>query len=46
MAGVKAKNGGGIGMVDGVIKYIEFTVEVDLDKRGSTKVKKPYYDKF
>lgn len=46
MAGIKAKNGGRIGMVDGVIKYIEFTVEVDIPKRGSTKVKKPFYDKF
>jgi hypothetical protein len=46
MAGFKAKNGGRIGMVDGVIKYIEFTAEVDIDRRASTSVKKPYYDKF
>jgi hypothetical protein len=46
MAGIQAKNGGRIGMVDGVIKYIEFTAEVDINKRGSTAIKKPYYDKF
>ena len=46
MEGIQAKNGGRIGMVDGVIKYIEFTAEVDINKRGSTADKKPYYDKF
>ena len=46
MAGISAKLGGRIGMVDGVIKYIEFTTEVDINKRGSTAIKKPYYDKF
>ena len=35
-----------VGMVDGVIKYIEFEVEVDLGKRAPTVLKKPYYDQF
>jgi hypothetical protein len=46
MAGIRARGGGNIGMVDGVVKYIEFSAEVDLGKRESSAVKKPYYDKF
>ena len=33
-------------MVGGVIKYIEFTADVEVDKRGSTVVKQPFYNKF
>jgi hypothetical protein len=32
LSGIKAKNGGRIGMVDGVIKYIEFTAEVEIKR--------------
>lgn len=46
MAGIRARGGGGIGMVDGVVKYIEFSCEVDLGKRVASSIKKPYYDKF
>lgn len=46
MAGYKAKAGGRIGYVKGVIKYIEFTAEVDINKRGSSTIKRPYYEKF
>lgn len=45
-AGFKAKAGGRIGMVKGVIKYVEFTAEVDIGKRDSSKIKRPYYNKF
>lgn len=46
MTGIKAKAGGRIGYLDGVIKYIEFTAEADIRKRGPTNIKKPYFDKF
>ena len=44
--GRSALSAGRIGMVDGIIKYIEFQVEVDLEKRAPTVLKRPYYDKF
>lgn len=46
LPGIKAKNGGRIGMVDGVIKYIEFTAEVELKRNDGTVVKKPYFEKI
>jgi hypothetical protein len=33
-------------MVKGVIKYIEFTAEVDISRRASSVIKLPYYEKF
>ena len=33
--------GGRIGIIDGVLRYVEFSAEADIDKRAPSAVKLP-----
>jgi hypothetical protein len=44
MAGYKAKNGNQIGMVGGILRYVEFRAEADIDLRAPSAEKLPLYN--